>query len=874
MISRFVISSFILTTSLALTHQAASAEAVFSRPYYFSGPCTSQGKWTQEALANTQRLREFTMQFKDNPACKGLGNSLRSYMDKMDENLKSVDKIGDAGTRLSTLPHEISALRNFAVENSGYRNQVLNIMMSKAIEHSTLSASVQKDFTSSQVASSDANALSSFGKRIARSTKNGLDMFNNVVDEIPRMEECLDSKGSVAMGQFLAGSIQLLSSFASSGQDNMGGSLARSVSKISDVFGREKKYYEALRELNRAELRSSLQCILEVTSEAYCSARDGMMLFQKMVKDLNVRYTGEMTSERVQDRFGSGRKIDNPLTGYYLLNQHIPVITEWIQKVQIGVTPQLPTDAEFQINVIDDVMTFVKKMKVAQGDLNKNISTIRSFKDLKTKQNGIIDLIEDLVHSLDYNSNGKNFFTMSTQPIEIPFRLLGMEIPPQVAPKEGGYPMKWDQWLQINYRSLPSFQNPDKLAEAIRANLQSIFDEAEKAALDYYNQWFIVDKIGLVNNSLNGVIFNVRTSLMAVNEYLEGLDLRVRRYGKDMSLLPSIEDTRERINKILSRYAELEAFGAELKRGRTKLSKEELQKKTALLSINIIQKAYDQFEVLLARSGWLANRMSTFVQSDYIMLLKAKVDFSPYHEELFYATGMAAIDQMISMGSSGHTKVEADLHMALNTNQTNLVALERVLKDLMVSQVAELKLVSDVTKQRKNSLDIDEGSISNFQIWWDSHKRSFVDHYIDMPGKNSLMPVKVVRSVWGSFVDLTFLNDKYPLPGIWGKSKHVNIDNEFGSSKYLYSQFCIQSLAFRDIRPFWNLCKDVVFASSYKVGQGGDNRIKSDYLSIGFSAKAREDLGTDRALNFSKRVCAFRDYHRRNLVYYLTSGMK
>jgi hypothetical protein len=107
-----------------------------------------------------------------------------------------------------------------------------------------------------------------------------------------------------------------------------------------------------------------------------------------------------------------------------------------------------------------------------------------------------------------------------------------------------------------------------------------------------------------------------------------------------------------------------------------------------------------------------------------------------------------------------------------------------------------------------------------------------------------------------------------------------SVDDENHSAHRVFNRMCIQALSFNDYKnPRWralyNICKDTVIKSPFNSNQieSGLNIKADDYLAVAFAKKFREDLPDYRS-NHSKRICAFRDYNRRNLVVYLTMNFK
>jgi hypothetical protein len=117
------------------------------------------------------------------------------------------------------------------------------------------------------------------------------------------------------------------------------------------------------------------------------------------------------------------------------------------------------------------------------------------------------------------------------------------------------------------------------------------------------------------------------------------------------------------------------------------------------------------------------------------------------------------------------------------------------------------------------------------------------------------------------------------LENLGKKQIRAQLDDEFQSAQRVLAELCIKTLAFNDLQSFWELCRNTTLDSPYKVAEDSDSRDAAsspelqDYLSINYAKKAYERLD-DPNLNSSLRICAYRDYHRRNFVLKQTMAMK
>lgn len=841
-------------------------------PYSFGGACGSQGAWTQNALAATQSLRKITLKLKNDSNCTSLGTSLQAALLNLESNVQS-SASDKKSARLSQIPQELSALRNFAADSPQNQKNVLKLMMDTSIEGATLSAQVNQENGSA------ANRLMDLGGRVSAGTKTGIQLLNQVVDDLPQLNECLIGDGAMALGSFLSSTVKVASAFSSSGEESTGSQLASTISKLTS-FARNSKFSKILRKLNQQEFLTSMSCLVELTSESYCQAREGMSLFKTSMKSLKIKKTESNTNTAT-----------NPYTGYYVLNTHVPNITKWMQKIQVGVDPKLPTDAEFQNKINQEVTDFFKSVKTLLGDYNSSIITIKTLTTLEQKQNAVLKLLiltSDRMTS-EHNSGGgnrQNFFTMAKNEIKIPFFLIGIDtVPDQVAGKQANMQaMPYDQWLMNNFSSIPAFNDPIALAETIRINMNILIKEANIATIEYFNRWYIVDKQALVNESITDVNYTVKDSLKVIQKYLELAKARIVSYKGDASAIPIIVDTQLRIKNVLNAYANIESLGQKWKNFDSvdKISLEEIQASADMYE-KLINTVYEQFNVMTSKSGFLANRMVTFVYKDYDLLIKNNVDFTPFQRDLFIAQGMAAFDRMMQLYNGNPANIQSDLNMALRINGGNLDALEMLLKDSMVGTIAGLKLqiernadssvnpIPFFNSIRRLLADMDKG----FTVHGSRGKYTFDK---DMP---------LIYAPWYWLKH----SDRYPL--FSSDDTTSSQQSEFSDAVAVRAQLCIQSLAFTDEGPFEDLCRGTVLKNPFNTEveevasknnslfqellESVKNQFSNDHRGVVEDGDYSYDklllYNTSKqngaALNHSDRVCAFRNYNHNVMVQYM-----
>ena len=186
------ISILMLTASTALGQDGGAS------PYAFGGACSSQGVWTANALQSTQNLRKITLSLRDDANCKAIGASMQNTLAALESQMEKANAGQEPARtrRLSQIPNEIAALRAYAVSSPDSKSQVMGMLMNRAVEGASLSAVVGSAAPNAMAA----DLMRDFGQRTNQSAKAGLKIFNQVVESLPQMEECLTDKQSQSVG--------------------------------------------------------------------------------------------------------------------------------------------------------------------------------------------------------------------------------------------------------------------------------------------------------------------------------------------------------------------------------------------------------------------------------------------------------------------------------------------------------------------------------------------------------------------------------------------------------------------------------------------------------------------------------------------------
>src|SRR5690606_3209318 len=141
------------------------------------------------------------------------------------------------------------------------------------------------------------------------------------------------------------------------------------------------------------------------------------------------------------------------------------------------------------------------------GDYNSKVITVNALPSLEQKKQAVLNLLITVADRMIQVRGGDqvNFFLMAKTGIKIPFFLIGMDTVPDNVTGLAMPIMSYDMWLTSRIDSIPAFNDPIALAETIRTNMNIMIREANVAAIEYFNRWYIVDKAALVNESITDV---------------------------------------------------------------------------------------------------------------------------------------------------------------------------------------------------------------------------------------------------------------------------------------------------------------------------------------------------------------------------------
>lgn len=825
---------FLLALTLIFS-QSIQADSVS-----FGGSCASQGSWTAKALEQTQEINDVIKNLRNDPACRAFlkqdANALESF--QLLEKTLTESEQGFAGGEgaapaddqkrqtWETLPSELTDLRTYFLSGASVAPTFWEALMGKTIQSAVGNAGNENQSIN--------QSFKSMGQRISRSSKIGLSGLNRVLTAIPSLDECLIGAPDVGARLFST-VVDMAASFASSDPASAG-LLGNSITHIVNVL-RERRYTPIIRKIKKAQFVNSVSCLLESTTHVYCTTNEALELFNMGFDQKWARINSEKTA--------------SPLEGYFILNREAKIVTDWISKVNRGVEPRFKTDSQFKNEAVRSVLTYVETANNVLGQFNEGWFNILKQHDVKEQRNFLFKAIEELVGEILADTPGTiNFFTAGTNPNLIPYYLIGYDNIPKIGYGQQGL-LNWKEVFQSygpNNGFIAQFTKPQDLAQIVRDRLLKLSDRANAAATTNYVERVIIDHTLLVDESLtpnNLMNLTVVDSFKHIHDYLEKLKQRILTLNEDYIFVHSINDTQNKIKRILSSF---DAVRTSL------INSEHDSEETKQKFKSIISTVFTELNMLLQREGLIMNRLVNFVTYDYSLRVKHGENMSQFQKELMIVSGAELMERIKGVYEKEPAKIKADLANAqVMINQANLRALEDLFGDVFFSVLEEFKL-------------------------WDENPHATS---LDLKTQQLIRRTKDAnRGVYQGLKKYLFegrsSSERYGFNEDW-EGQPLGAD-EATNVHLLRAKFCIQSLAFERGHRYAEFCKGITLEGQKDVN---DTRslteldLNASYDAILASSKLDEPyswmgISGHEYEATKERKCAFRNYLRKNQVYWMT----
>ncbi len=851
------------TLILALTAMAATS--AHAGAYNFGGNCPSQGAWTQQALQQTSVIKDAVRKLKDNPACKGLENVLTD-LSAAAAGLSTPQDQQNQETRMESLPTEMGALQKTLTDGNSVNGQASTMLLNRTIEAASISSNIGQSSGLGAVTNGLVNAstvartggLSLLYSHLKAPTMKGIDLATKVMAVLPQYDECLIGQPAQGLA-ILSGSVKIAAALSASGE-GVGDKLGDAVASLMSML-RERKFTLALRGLDETEFWFSMSCLIESSTKNYCDAQDA----QEIMKYSQDQYRASMNKIKVADR--ASPSYDNPLEGYYLLVRELPMISAWLQKVQFGVAPKLAADAGFKNKIWDQVTDLTKSVNSLTGYFNEQMLFMRELTDVNAKRNQLFEVIMAIKGKMaggaeGTGADGTQFFSTTVNENLLPFYLIGRDSIPEACRVYEGHLMaqEWDQWMKTggpNGEFIADFQDPDKLAIIVEARMNEIVAAASAKSSAYFRQRLVVDMPNLVGQTLTSQYMTIRKAFENVNNYLVRFENKLNKNDMDVILIPSVRQTKVKIQKFLKSYDALYALGKKMANTKSSIDDVTLDPTVNDAAKKVIDTVYNEFNVLFQKDTYLTNRLTTFIEKDFAMRIKGGINMTPYQQDLMIINQKNLLEKLTEVHGLNPTRAQQDLAAAQMINKRNIESIEEVFGDSFYRMIANVKAVVD----GKGDAGFESTMNKRFQRDKSALNKTLNKYTMPMAIMNP--GTVIVNWLFSGFILKNAKPDLYQAPK---NGNHImGRDDKYGSFARMQAMFCAQTLSFERRSQFYELCKNTSLKSFY-LDKPELNLNYNSYLPNNTVAANKIRASSDLT---GKNICAMNNYSIKNIVQWL-----
>ncbi len=909
---------------------------------YGAGSCESQsGHWSKLATSHANELEEAVKNLASREECNYFSQGSKrlnlSNLRKLEALRNSEDKDSKEFGEVLDTPKNLDALRGFVGEDSGIMNQLGKLGLAN---------------TTIKAAGASAQAVQ-FAKQ---SVDEGLDYVGHFLDAMndPANERCIRTAGFPIHG-ILTTSMKVVNSLASSSYTSRG-KVNTVMSKFVEMLDKSH-ITDALQPQATLEFWNEISCLIESTTDNYCAIRD--------VQQMNLQVSKAHSNNLFKQSIDPDSEY-NPLEAYFVLTRDIPNISKWVLEVLFGNEPMTVSEAERKNKVWETIVALLKDENTVVGTINEKILEIEKIYKNATGENGkktkIIEVLEqvtDAISGAGWGDRDTLNFVKSNYPVDqIPFILIGTnKIPAPVTGIEDDhvkdqiwtdpvcgmkYNMNrkydWVDFLENKGAYHCSLDNPDQVMKNIVINYRKIMSLAKVQALDYLNDFLVVDKIDLVSTLYKGVGISVYDSFLNMYNYLlkvqnkytnfaialrdkrdetlealkqpnltpeqrkelrdqaSDLKQKVQEFANMKGNVDNLIPKLDRFFKALEEEAELslKLSMAETEEERKELEQDYEQAKSDLSS-NVIRVAFKELNVLFQQSNFLKRRIETFVLYDMRVLVREDI-LDEYIESWMVVSGNSLMDYMSLATNSGfessYATVELDIQNALAIANQNLSMLETFSKDYFIGAINTLNA-------------IEEGTYGTWKHAWKNFNDMFVKEMTITRQAQEISDKAIRGEMSKEEFDKAYKKWKHDYWGTLIGTVSINPKTMWDQAKSYYNMYKHR----RRYPIAWKWDEDAVLLENY----GNDGSLKqlrdkyciqtlfyrnnSTYIKgicegaeitnqyveniyEGNDAVERmlklsfDEISKIGGKNYAKRVCSFRDYKRNNEALLLLDKIK
>lgn len=846
-------------TTLLVSHDAVAA-AQFS-----GGLCQSQGSWLQSALTQSSLISDAINALRNDPACKALVDALERSP-KVDPN--SVAGAGQSDmTSYANLTRELSALADYmkpsrvnpnagveagpgALTDQRFQQLVYQVVFNKSYD-SIKNLAAEPEFVN--MSAGQTSAVADVSQRVRAFMKKSEDVANltmatakNIVAALPESKLCLHNRPSESAAIF-SSVVHASASLLTGGRVNGVGEFLGALI----TYNREMDYINQLLPLERERFNSSVSCLVESTSEAYCAMEDGEDALDFLKASSGNTGKKELLNQIIKNN--EADPVANPLAGLVILMRDVPTIQGWMQKVLFGIEPRISVEATMKNSYWQSFVGFLTSVNKLKADFRDKEQLYLNDAAKKDKI-GKLSLIQEIHGQIFSNMVGgssmlggggdMNFYTRIMNNDLIKFYLVGVDqLPAGFNPMMRTFDAFWAEWVTSGANG---FNDPDKLLQTMRGRLWELMDRAQTEANSFFGARMIVDPQNLVTEAMKGPGISPYQAFYNMRSYYANLSKKLARSAKTLSQnpetriqarqlqaqLPMLNDSIRRIDAIITQLNTIADLPADAN-----------DQQMLDANRNVMNFIYDTANMMVSRDSFFGTRMQTAVQADISDTLLTNRNLTEHQSQLLFAIGGDVVLKLSNYFGNDPVLQRADLAQAKVVQIKNLESVEGTFARVMWQQIMDL------------SCQIDGGVVCDYK-----------KQELDPAAKDSLLSANSAR-IKNINEAIQKGRDGRGLVYKWRQWMNPATEDS-DAHRQLLAKLCIQTLAFKSRDAFATVCQGAKLISEFSGSDDKTSVLDMSYdeqLAAIKNAKTTGAGGIDKARG--QGVCALRTYIRKNHVF-------
>lgn len=536
---------------LALCIFLRGGTLLFAQEISVGKSCRTKGSWTTEALEFAQEIKDVARQIQLGTPVEegeeGAAQRLQPHPCRvLAEALRSIpDYQGGSNRDYQRLNIFQEAIHSKANPDTASLHQQATGMLAQS------SASAQYPFLGAILDQVYSGALEEEAvKAMGSAGSYSAGVLQSLMAALPSSQACFVNHPQLAQS-ILSSSVNLFSALTGS-YDMLSLGVVDLLSQFSSFWQNQRMAF-ITRELDKTDFWQNVSCLLESTTEMYCSLEDAYE-FMEFHQQGELQRMGEL-ADRTDEEY-------SPLEGYFLLNREVPIVTDWLEKVIVGVKPRLRAESNYKIGVLDDLVEAIRIREDSLGNFSDQKYFYHTLTDTEAKKNKIFQILGNLVGALaeegsvfgeSKQARDQNFFTITIPKIKMPFYLIGWgkdeAIPDLVAKgneETGLTRVTWDIYMQRGGAYISRFDDPDGLIEIVERRLKDVLALSMKKATDFFVQRYIYDQPNLSSEFMVGqaaTTISPRDAMVRIKNYLTRLQTAML---NDLDRAPLVESEAHR----------------------------------------------------------------------------------------------------------------------------------------------------------------------------------------------------------------------------------------------------------------------------------------------------------------------------------------